>query len=87
MDFEFPLAGGDLRDDAPRISGWPTSGALSREHLPTDDPLAAYAERLTNGVLGGQSLRGYLTGSIDVVLRVGGEVPLSRRRLQDQLAG
>ena len=39
--------------------------------------------------LGGQALRGYLSGSIDVVLRVGApERPaLPRRRLQDQPAG
>ena len=37
--------------------------------------------------LGGQLLRGYLSGSIDVVLRVGaGQTALRGRRLQDQLA-
>ena len=29
MDFEFPLAGGDVRADAPRTSRWPTSGRCS----------------------------------------------------------
>jgi exodeoxyribonuclease V beta subunit len=32
--------------------------------------MQAYAERLTSPALGGQGLRGYLSGSIDVVLRV-----------------
>jgi exodeoxyribonuclease V beta subunit len=34
--------------------------------------LASYVDRLTDRALGGQSLKGYLTGSIDVVLRVDG---------------
>ncbi|WP_101950101.1 exodeoxyribonuclease V subunit beta [Mycobacterium sp. 3519A] len=62
MDFEFPLAGGYLRD----------AGELLREHLPKGDPLASYADRLTGAALGGQTLRGYLSGSVDAVLRVGG---------------
>jgi exodeoxyribonuclease V beta subunit len=70
MDFEFPLAGGDLRGDGPRIS-LADVGRLFREHMPADDSLASYADRLSNGALAGQSLRGYLTGSLDVVLRVG----------------
>jgi exodeoxyribonuclease V beta subunit len=73
LDFEFPLAGGDrarqvpgdvrhavhLRDLAPLLTA----------HLPADDPLASYADQLS-GPLGDQTLRGYLSGSIDVVLRV-----------------
>ncbi len=69
LDFEFPLAGGDrpgasrhdvhLREVAPLLAA----------HLPADDPLASYADQLS-GPLGDQSLRGYLSGSIDVVLRV-----------------
>ncbi|MBZ5735769.1 UvrD-helicase domain-containing protein [Nocardioides sp. TRM66260-LWL] len=70
LDFEIPLAGGDrparrrpeirLRDLAPVL----------RAHLPADDPLRPYAERLETPPLGEQPLRGYLSGSIDVVLRV-----------------
>ncbi len=70
MDFEFPLAGGDLRDAASPTSGSPTSGGCSAEHLPADDPLAGYVDRLTDAALGRQSLRGYLSGSVDVVLRI-----------------
>jgi exodeoxyribonuclease V beta subunit len=71
LDFELPLAGGDLRAAAPNIR-LADVGALLREHLPADDALASYADRLTGVALGGQSLRGYLSGSVDAVLRVGG---------------
>ncbi|WP_170285952.1 UvrD-helicase domain-containing protein [Nocardioides rubriscoriae] len=70
MDFELPLAGGDLAADG---SGT-TLGDLApllRAHLPVGDPVRGYAEALEVPALGGQSLRGYLTGSVDVVLRVG----------------
>ncbi|OBK30939.1 exodeoxyribonuclease V subunit beta [Mycobacterium asiaticum] len=69
LDFEFPLAGGDVR-------GGPTDlrladvGVLLRAHLPAKDPLASYADRLLGDTLGGQSLRGYLSGSVDAVLRI-----------------
>lgn len=74
MDFEMPLAGGDLNDSVtePTLA---EVGALVRSHLAADDPLAEYADRLSGPVLGGQSLRGYLTGSIDVVLRLPQEGP------------
>jgi exodeoxyribonuclease V beta subunit len=71
MEFEFPLAGGDLRGDGPTIT-LADVGRLLAEHLPADDPLATYAQRLSDGALGVQSLKGYLTGSLDVVLRVDG---------------
>ena len=71
LDFEFPLAGGDLRATAPALH-LSAFGHLLHEHLPADDPLASYADRLTGDALGGQSLRGYLTGSVDVVLRIPG---------------
>jgi exodeoxyribonuclease V beta subunit len=69
MDFEFPLAGGDRRSDASQVR-LADVGRLLGQHLPPDDPLAAYVERLTDASLGGQSLHGYLSGSIDVVLRI-----------------
>jgi exodeoxyribonuclease V beta subunit len=69
LDFEIPLAGGDLRGAAPHVSVSDV-GELLRSHLPTSDPLAPYADRLMSAALGGQSLRGYLAGSIDVVLRL-----------------
>ena len=70
MDFEFPLAGGDLRAAAPEIR-LSHVGELLRAHLPKDDPLASYADRLTGAALGGQPLKGYLSGSVDAVLRIG----------------
>lgn len=69
MDFEFPLAGGDRREAVPDIR-LSAVGALVRRHLPAEDPLAAYADRLTGDALGSQSLRGYLSGSVDAVLRI-----------------
>ncbi|HEX7321987.1 MAG TPA: exodeoxyribonuclease V subunit beta [Mycobacterium sp.] len=69
LAFEIPLAGGDDRGSAPDVRV-ADLGALLREHLPADDPFASYAERLMSDGLGGQSLRGYLSGSLDVVLRL-----------------
>lgn len=69
LDFEFPLAGGDLRANAPDLR-LRDVGHLLAAHLDPADPMASYAGRLTSGVLGAQSLRGYLSGQIDAVLRV-----------------
>ncbi|BBY99115.1 RecBCD enzyme subunit RecB [Mycolicibacterium fallax] len=71
LDFEIPLAGGDGCADAPRITV-ARIGELLAARLSPDDPLVGYAERLMTPELGGQPLRGYLSGSIDVVLRVPG---------------
>ena len=69
LDFEFPLAGGDLGATGPQLH-LRDVGRLVAEHLSADDPLASYAERLTSDPLGNQPLRGYLNGSIDAVLRI-----------------
>jgi exodeoxyribonuclease V beta subunit len=69
LDFEFPLAGGDRRSTAPQVR-LADLAPLLREHLPADDVLASYADRLADPGLGDQALRGYLTGSIDAVLRI-----------------
>lgn len=61
MDFELPLGDGRLGDVGP----------LLEKHLPAGDPVRAYASSLS-GPLGEQTLRGYLTGSVDVVLRLPG---------------
>ncbi|HEU5484368.1 MAG TPA: UvrD-helicase domain-containing protein, partial [Microlunatus sp.] len=66
--FELPLAGGDRPRADVRLGD--LSPLLAR-HLPADDPLASYPELLTHPPLAEESLRGYLTGSIDAVLRVG----------------
>jgi exodeoxyribonuclease V beta subunit len=68
LDFEIPLSGGD-RAPGPDVR-LADVGALLRDHLAADDPLAPYAHRLLGAGLAEQSLRGYLSGSIDVVLRI-----------------
>lgn len=71
LDFEFPMAGGDhpavARSAPVRLAA--VADILER-HLPDDDILRPYAEQLRAPGLGDQVLRGYLGGSIDVVLRV-----------------
>jgi exodeoxyribonuclease V beta subunit len=69
LDFEIPLAGGDVRGAVPNVSVAEV-GVLLRAHLPADNPVAPYVDRLTSAALGDQSLRGYLSGSIDAVLRL-----------------
>ena len=69
LDFEFPMAGGDRREQRPVVRLADFADVLDR-HLAADDPLAAYAGQLRQPGLGDQVLRGYLSGSIDVVLRV-----------------
>jgi exodeoxyribonuclease V beta subunit len=68
LAFELPLVGGD------EPTGWLTLAAVAdtlRRHLPTDDPLTGYAERLEDPSLRAQ-VRGYLTGFLDLVLRIDG---------------
>ena len=67
LDFELPLAGGDSPGAEVRLGDLVP---LLRRHLPPGDPLAAYPDRLAP--LAAQPLRGYLTGSIDAVLRLSG---------------
>ncbi len=76
LAFELPLAGGDEPVSAARLAD---IGALLAEFIPADDPLAGYAQRLRDPMLAA-SLRGYLTGSIDLVLRVRGATPDARDR-------
>jgi exodeoxyribonuclease V beta subunit len=68
LDFELPLAGGDT-PGAPVVLG--ALAPLLRRHLPADDPLRSYPDALAG--LAEQPLRGYLTGSIDAVLRLPGQ--------------
>jgi exodeoxyribonuclease V beta subunit len=73
LDFEFPLVGGDRPGgDLPDVQLRAGAHVL-RRHLAADDPMRAYADRLESPSMGGQLLRGYLSGSIDVVLRVPGD--------------
>jgi exodeoxyribonuclease V beta subunit len=76
LDFELPLAGGDLASAQSAASGRSQDVTLGdlvpllEEHLPEGDPVRGYTAALKDPALGAQSLKGYLTGSIDVVLRV-----------------
>ncbi len=72
LRFELPLAGGDEPRGELRVAA--LAGVL-REHLPAGDPMAGYAQRLEDPSLRAAA-RGYLTGSLDLVVRVrrgGGE--------------
>jgi exodeoxyribonuclease V beta subunit len=70
LDFEFPLVGGDRPDGALPEVRLALIADVLRRHLPAEDPMRSYADRLESPSLGDQLLRGYLSGSIDVVLRV-----------------
>ncbi|MGO9822324.1 MAG: UvrD-helicase domain-containing protein, partial [Solirubrobacteraceae bacterium] len=69
LGFELPLAGGD----EPR--GWADLSAVAaalEQLLPAGDPLAGYAQRLRDDAGLRHSVRGYLTGSLDLVVRLPG---------------
>ncbi len=68
LDFELPLAGGDSPGEPVQLAAL---APLLRRHLPAGDPLRDYPDVLA--ALPEQPLRGYLTGSIDAVLRLPGE--------------
>ncbi len=70
LEFELPLAGGD-RPRRGAVLG--ELAELLRTHLADDDPVHPYADRLAEPDLAESPLRGYLTGSIDAVLRVPGD--------------
>jgi exodeoxyribonuclease V beta subunit len=67
LDFELPIGGGDDAVPRPRLLG--EVAGLLRRHLPPGDPLLTYATALDDPMLGDQELVGYLTGSVDLVLR------------------
>ncbi len=66
LAFDLPLAGGDEPDGHVTM----TAIAAVFASLPGDDPVAGYHERLADPLLEA-SVRGFLTGSIDLVARVG----------------
>jgi exodeoxyribonuclease V beta subunit len=70
LEFELPLAGGDTPVGAG--STLDDVAVLLRRHLPVDDVFAPYADQLAAAGLGAGRLRGYLTGSLDAVLRLPG---------------
>lgn len=65
LGFELPLVGGDRPHGALELAG--LAEALA-SRLPAGDPVAAYAPRLGDPAIQA-SLRGYLTGSLDLVVR------------------
>lgn len=73
LDLELPLAGGDVDPGGRTPATLAHVATLLRTHLPPDDPFAAYAERLDalhhDPTTRPAALRGYVTGSIDAVLR------------------
>jgi exodeoxyribonuclease V beta subunit len=66
MTFELPLVGGDTP-----MASLDTSAVASvfRRFVPAGDHLSGYADRLEDPTLVGD-LRGYLTGSLDLVVRI-----------------
>ena len=66
LGFEIPLVGGELPTASLHVS---TLADLLEQHLDPDDPVARYAHRLRDPTLQGV-LRGYLTGSLDLVFRL-----------------
>ncbi len=70
LEFELPLAGGDRSHGRDASLG--EVARMVRRCLPPTDPLAGYAERLATPAFSGLSLGGYLTGSLDAVLRLPG---------------
>ena len=70
LDFEFPLVGGDRPDRAFPEVHLGLIAAVLRRHLSGRRPDAGLRRPAESPSLGGQLLRGYLSGSIDVVLRV-----------------
>ena len=61
MDFEFPLAGGDLRAAAPEIR-LAHVGELLRKHLPKDDPMAAVRRPADGSGAGRPAVEGISVG-------------------------
>jgi exodeoxyribonuclease V beta subunit len=78
LEFELPLAGGD--EPTGRLTLSAIAAAL-RAHLAAGNPMAEYAARLEDPALRSQ-VRGFLTGSIDLVIRIGGP-PTARFAIVD----
>ncbi len=69
IGFELPLVGGDTPSGDLSV---PDVAEVLRAHLGADDILADYADRLDDPSLD-KALRGYLTGSLDLVVRLPGD--------------
>ena len=66
LTFELPLVGGDTPKGTLAVAA---IGELLTEMLPAQDPVGAYARGLGEAELA-RAVRGYLTGSIDLVPRI-----------------
>src|SRR6516164_4764136 len=75
LGFELPIVGGDTPTGTLQVT---ELARVLHAHLPADDPVARYADRLGDPLLSGD-LRGYLTGSLDLVFRL----PDGRHALAD----
>ncbi len=80
LAFEMPLLGGDRPSGEARVG---QVADLLAGHLAADDPLRGYADDLAVPLLASRRLRGFLNGSIDVVLRVPGDGTASRYLVVD----
>ncbi len=69
LTFEIPLVGGDTPVTTLHVGA---VADLLESHLPATDPVARYAGRLRDPSLHAM-LRGYLTGSLDLVFRLPGD--------------
>ncbi len=69
LTFEIPLVGGETPTATLHLGA---VADLLEQHLPEDDPVAPFAPSLRDPALGG-ALRGYLTGSLDLVFRLPGD--------------
>jgi exodeoxyribonuclease V beta subunit len=69
LEFEMPLVGGDEPTGTLTLE---LIGELLRRYLPLDDPFFGYGDRLSDESLR-HHVHGYLTGSLDLVVRVSGE--------------
>jgi exodeoxyribonuclease V beta subunit len=67
LSFEMPMLGGDRPSGEARVG---QIADLLTRHLTGDDPLRGYADDLAVPLLAARRLRGFLNGSIDLVLRV-----------------
>ena len=73
LDFEVPIGaarhGGDGDGGGRRLVPTTAIGGLLLQHLAADDPVRPWAGRLADGLID-VDLGGYLTGSIDLVMRL-----------------
>jgi exodeoxyribonuclease V beta subunit len=68
LNFEIPIAGGDSPHGSVTTKDM---ARVLRSYCSTDDPVGSYCDRLSDPALD-QDVRGYLTGSIDLVCRLEG---------------